>query len=188
MSGRPPDHDAYAVCTACKAKIPTEEEVRHSIQTCHRFAWFAFLLLVPCFVLPLVRFEYFGEPPFEAGLIGMVHTFSEHGMLELALAVGILSGLLPFVFLLVLIRVTTESFVHGRHGRLWHWLIKTTEKFGMAEVFLSCMAIFAGKLSNMFTVEMKPFMAVFFLMVILKLIATMHFKPRIFRYRFKERS
>jgi uncharacterized paraquat-inducible protein A len=186
MSGRPPDEDVIAVCTACGTRIPTEDEVFRSIKICHRFAWFAFLLLLPCFVLPLVRFEYFGEPPFEAGLIAMVHTFVDHHMPEMALAVGGLSGVLPFLFLLMLIWMTSESFIRGTHGRIAHLLIELTEKFGMAEVFLSCMAIFAAKFSRMFTVEMTPFMVVFFLMVILKLVATWHFDPRIFRYRHKE--
>ena len=67
-------------------------------------------------------------------------------------------------------------------------MIKLTEKFGMIEVFLGALAIFAGKLSANFEVDWQFGLVVFFMAVVLNLLATLNFRPRIFRYRFKDKE
>lgn len=176
-----PDEEWY--CTWCGESLSSADEIEQNISISRRFALAGLLLLVPAFALPMLSLEQFGVRT-EAGLVQGVITLFQSGEYLLATIIGLLSGLFPCLKLAGLVMLTSRSFVRVKHHRWIYRAVEFSGRWGMIDVFLTAVMIFAFKFSSFLTITAKPGMLAFTAMVLCNLLATAYFDKRIYRRHF----
>lgn len=178
----PPGQEWY--CKVCKKALPARAEIERNISISRLFALIGLLLLVPAFAMPMLVIEQFGVRT-ETGLVRGVITLFHSGEFFLAAVIGVLSGLLPCLKLAGLLMLTSGSSAPNR-GRLYRWLYTLVEfsgRWGMIDVFLTAVMVFAFKFSTVLTINARPGLVAFTAMVFCNLMATAFFDTRIYRSR-----
>lgn len=180
VSEVPPGKEWY--CTVCNKALASPQDIRRNNFVSLLFALAGLLLLLPAFALPMLAIEQFGVRT-ETGLVRGVITLFQANEFFLAAVIGIFSGLLPCLKLAGLLLLTTGSAEENR-GRFYRWLhslVEVSGRWGMIDVFLTAVMIFAVKFSTVLTITAKPGIIVFCAMVFCNLMATAFFDTRIYR-------
>lgn len=170
-------------CTSCKETLPDAADIERNISISHRFALAGLLLLVPAFSLTMLSVEQFGVRT-DAGLVQGVITLIKSGEYFLGAVIGILSGVLPCLKLMGLCILTSRRFVTIGQHRIIHRLVEFSGRWGMIDVFLAAVMIYAFKFSAMFEITPKPGIVAFTAMVLCTLLSSWFFDTRIFRRHF----
>lgn len=169
-------------CTVCNKTLSSPAEIKRNNRISLLFALAGLLLILPAFALPMLVIEQFGVRT-ETGLVRGVVTLYHSGEYFLALVIGLLSGLLPCLKLAGLLLLTSGSAAENR-GRLYRWLhnfVEFSGRWGMIDVFLTAVMIFAFKFSTVLTISAKPGILAFCAMVFCNLVATAFFDARTYR-------
>lgn len=179
----PPGQEWY--CTWCGQSLSDAEEVERKCSISRRFALAGLLLLIPAFLLPMLAIEQFGART-EAGLVQGVITLLRSGEVLLGAIIGLLSGVLPCLKLAGLLVLTSGSFVRVKHHRWIYRVVEFSGRWGMIDVFLTAVMIFAFKFSSLLTIQAKPGIVAFSAMVLCNVLATAYFDRRIYRRHFHD--
>jgi paraquat-inducible protein A len=173
-------------CVRCGARIEQVADLMRSNRIAARCALIGLLLLVPAMSWPMLTVEQFLEYK-EAGLVKAVAELIRFREYFLASVIGIASILFPVLKLGFLLVLTSPWAIAGPHSprsfsvlRAMAWVVEKTGRWGMLEVFLVCVMVFAFRLSNVFHVDWKIGTAVFTLMVLLTMVSGEHFRSAVF--------
>jgi paraquat-inducible protein A len=177
----PPGQEWY--CTWCEQTLSDPAEVEGNVSISRRFALAGLLLLVPAFALPMLAIEQFGVRT-ESGLVEGVITLLRSGEFLLAAVIGLLSGLFPCLKLAGLVMLTSRSFIRVKHHRWIYRIVEFSGRWGMIDVFLTAVMVFALKFSSFLNITARPGIVAFTAMVLCNLLATAYFDTRIYRRHF----
>jgi paraquat-inducible protein A len=177
----PPGQEWF--CTWCGKSINDPEDIERNISISRRFALAGLLMILPAFLLPMLVIEQFGVRN-EAGLVQGVMTLLRSGEVLLGLIIGLLSGVLPCMKLAGLLVLTSQRFVRVKHHRWIYKFVEFSGRWGMVDVFLAAVMIFAFKFSTFLEITAKTGMVAFSAMVLFNLLATAYFDKRIYRRHF----
>ena len=182
LPGQPdPGNEFY--CPRCGDTITGIEDVEYNNAVSHKFALLGSLLLPFALFLPMLTIEQINQRN-QAGLVTGVITLWQHGDVILALVIGILSGLFPTFKLTGMVLLTSNWFTHLKHKRWVYRLVEFTGSWGMADVFLGAISIFAFKFSELFSIVGEIGLVAFTAVVVCNFISTKKFDPRIYRRHF----
>jgi paraquat-inducible protein A len=178
---KPPGHEWF--CTWCGKSISDPADIERNNTISRRFALAGVVMILPAFLLPMLAIEQLGART-EAGLVQGVLTLLRSGEVLLGLIIGLLSGVLPCLKLAGLLLLTSQRFIRVKHHRWIYKIVEFSGRWGMIDVFLAAVMIFALKFSTFLDITARAGIVAFSAMVLFNLLATAYFDKRIYRRHF----
>jgi paraquat-inducible protein A len=172
--------DSVAVCYRCGSVL-----VKHTINSLGRTAAFSLAALffyLPANVYPILQMELYGAHSENTVLDGCVTLFQQ-GQRLVAVIVLLASILIPFLKLVgLLYLVVTTSFGSRRRRPERTWIYRVIDVIGpwaMLDVFLLSVLVALVKLGELATVMPGRGLLAFTAVVVLTILATTSFDPRL---------
>lgn len=166
------------VCPRCGSKVT--ERKRESLQRTLALSLAALVLYVPANIYPILRMELYGVYSESTVWDGCVRLFQD-GMWFVALIVFLASILIPLLKLLGLFfLVSTAGSSRWRRERTRiYQAIDVIGPWAMLDVFLLAVLVAIVKLEQLATILPGPGIVAFALVVILTILASQSFDPRL---------
>jgi paraquat-inducible protein A len=169
-----------AECARCAARLRRHRP--HSLSRTAAFSLAALLLYVPANIYPILRMNLYGVRSDSTVWDGCRSLF-EHGDVLVAVVVFLASIAIPFlklVGLLFLVATTALGSSRRRRGRTWIYrAIDAIGPWAMLDVFLLSVLVALVKLGQLATVLPGPGLLAFTAMVVLTILASSSFDPRL---------
>lgn len=169
---------AKVVCPRCGSKVA--ERKIDSLQRTAALSLAALVLYVPANIYPILRMEFYGVYSESTVWDGCVRLF-EDGMWLIAIIVFLASILIPLMKLLGLFfLVSTAGSQRWRRerARIYRW-IDVIGPWAMLDVFLLSVLVAVVKLEQLATILPGPGIVAFASVVILTILASQSFDPRL---------
>ena len=176
VESSPPD--ARVHCARCGAKI--FERKRNSLHRTAALSLAALVFYVPANIYPILRMEYYGAYSESTVWDGCVRLFQD-GMWPVATIVFLASIIIPLLKLLGLFFLVTTA-KSMKHQRERTWVFRFIEAIGpwaMLDVFLLAVLVSIVKLEQLATVLPGPGLLAFSAVVVLTILASSSFDPRL---------
>ena len=180
-------------CVRCDERLDTCDDLERNIRLSSWYTLLGVLLLVPAFSWPMLVMEQFLERK-ETGLVRAVVELVRYHEYFLAAVIGIASIVFPVVKLGFLLVLTSRWAIRRRHNRWTYGVLRfmnsaveKTGRWGMLEVFLVGVMVFAFRMSDVFHVDWRFGTVVFTLMVLCTMAAGEYFRPEIYGDVYDER-
>ena len=167
-----------AVCPRCGSKV--SERKANSLHRTAALALAALLLYVPANIYPILRMEFYGVYSESTVWDGCVKLFQD-GMWFVAIIVFLASILIPLFKLLglfFLVLSAGSSRWRRERSRIFR-LIDVIGPWAMLDVFLLAVLVAVVKLEQLATVLPGPGIVAFASVVILTILASQSFDPRL---------
>lgn len=160
----------------------TTEERRLRFQRVAALSLAAIVMLIPANLLPVMFVFQAGAPPVDATIMGGIRLLAADGFLGLAAIVFIASVVVPFLKLAGLAVLwwaarRSDRMDPARMTRL-HAALDFIGRWSMLDVFLVAFLGGAVQFGVLATVEPRPGIVAFAVAVVLTMIATRAFNPR----------
>lgn len=167
-----------AECTRCETIL--REPKQDSLARTAAFSLAALIFYVPANTYPILHMEYLGRSS-ESTIVGGCIELFKGGSWGVALIVFCASILIPLLKLLALFYlVLTVRFGFAARDRLRIYnVIEKIGRWSMLDVFLLSVMVGLVRLGNLATVRPGPGLAAFAAVVILTLLASGSFEPRL---------
>jgi paraquat-inducible protein A len=167
-----------AACPRCGNILAQHKP--NSVQRTLCFALAALLFYIPANLLPIMSFDYYGAIEHNTIWSG-IKSLAEAGSLLVAVVVFFASMVIPLVKLSILFFLTLSvKMKRGRKIRTHLYrLIQLVGSWAMLDVFLVGILVSLVKLGQLATVRPGPAAVPFCLVVVLTLLATESFDPRL---------
>ena len=167
-----------AVCPRCGSKI--SERKHNSLHRTLALSLAALLLYVPANIYPILRMDFYGVYSESTVWDGCVRLFQD-GMWFIAVIVFLASILIPLLKLLGLffLVATARSARWRRERTRIYQLIDVVGPWAMLDVFLLAILVAVVKLEQLATVLPGPGIVAFAAVVILTILASQSFDPRL---------
>jgi paraquat-inducible protein A len=169
-----------AECSRCHSTL-----AHHTVGSLHRtaaFALAALILYIPANLFPILRFEIYGAVQDNTVWQGCVRLWQD-GDVFVAIIVFLASMLIPLLKLLGLffLVITTQlGYSRGLMFRTWITrFIETIGRWAMLDVFVLAVLVSLVKLKRLGTVIPGPGLFAFTAVVVLTLLASASFDPRL---------
>ncbi len=169
---------ARAVCARCGA--PLRGRKPNSIVRTGAFSLAALILYIPANTYPIMRMTYMGRASQNTIWSGCRQLFHD-GSYGVALVVFCASILIPLLKLLGLLFLVLTAGSRGREpdrARVFR-ILETIGRWSMLDVFLLSIMVGLVKLGDIATVVPGPGIGAFAAVVILTMLATASFDPRV---------
>ena len=178
QSVEPLSRGGVAKCARCDFVV--QKRKPNSRTRTAALALAAFVLFWPANLLPIVSTTYWGKRQTTTIFDG-IQTLFEHGSYAIATLVFVTSILSPALKILGLLFLSlTDSARRSRRFRAWTYkIIEIIGPWNMLEVFLLSIAVAIAELGKVATVEPGPGVFSFAALVVLTLLATHTFDPRL---------
>lgn len=171
---------SVAECCRCGSTVGRYNS--DSLARTAAFSLAALIFYVPANVYPILSMDFYGAYSENTVWEGCVKLF-ESGQWPVAVIVFFASILIPLVKLLGLFSlVVTTKFRPARLRRGWTWIHKIIEAIGpwaMLDVFLVAVLVALVKLGRLATVLPGPGLVMFTAVVVLTILASASFDPRL---------
>ena len=175
-----PQPDTAAECRRC-GSILTKVKVNSLARTA-AFSLAALIFYIPANVYPILRMEFYGAYSESTVWDGCVKLFQD-GQWLVAIIVFLASMLIPLFKLLGLgFLVATAKFRSARlrHERTWTYkIINVVGPWAMLDVFLLAVLVALVKLEQLATVLPGPGLLAFTAVVVLTILASASFDPKL---------
>jgi len=169
-----------AQCARCGATLIRQK--RNSLGRTAAFSLAALILYVPANIYPILRMEYYGAYSESTVWDGCVKLF-ESGQWLVAVIVFAASILIPLFKLLGLFFLVTTTKLKSTRWQLertWiHRIIEVIGPWAMLDVFLLAVLVGVVKLRQIATVLPGPGILAFTAVVVLTILASASFDPRL---------
>ncbi len=167
-----------AVCPRCGSKV--SERKPNSLHRTAAFSLAALVLYVPANIYPILRMEFYGAYSESTVWDGCVKLFQD-GMWFIALIVFLASIVIPLLKLLglFLLVVTAKSMRWQRERTFIYKFIEIIGPWAMLDVFLLAVLVSIVKLEQLATILPGPGIIAFACVVVLTILASMSFDPRL---------
>lgn len=169
-----------AECARCGSRLHRHRP--NSLSRTAALSLAALLLYVPANVYPILRMNLYGVRSDSTVWDGCRSLF-EHGEVLVALVVFLASMVVPFLKLAGLLFLVVTSALGspaGRPGRTWIYrAIDVIGPWAMLDVFLLSVLVALVKLGELATVLPGPGLLAFTAMVVLTILASSSFDPRL---------
>jgi paraquat-inducible protein A len=167
-----------AVCPRCGSKI--SERKPNSLHRTAAFSLAALVLYVPANIYPILRMEFYGAYSESTVWDGCVKLFQD-GMWFIAVIVFLASILIPLFKLIGLffLVTTAKSMRWQRERTRVYKFIDVIGPWAMLDVFLLAVLVAIVKLEQLATVLPGPGIVAFTCVVILTILASFSFDPRL---------
>lgn len=167
-----------AVCPRCGSKV--SERKSNSLQRTAALSFAALVLYVPANIYPILRMQLYGAYSESTVWDGCVRLFQD-GMWFIAIIVFLASILIPLLKLLGLFfLVTTAGSTRWQRERTRvYQLIDVIGPWAMLDVFLLAVLVAVVKLEQLATILPGPGIVAFASVVILTILASQSFDPRL---------
>lgn len=167
-----------AVCPRCGSKI--SERKPNSLHRTAAFSIAALVLYVPANIYPILRMDFYGAYSESTVWDGCIKLFRD-GMWFIATIVFLASIVIPLCKLLGLffLVVTAKSMRWKQERTTLYKFIHIVGPWAMLDVFLLAVLVSIVKLEQLATVLPGPGLAAFASVVILTILASMSFDPRL---------
>jgi paraquat-inducible protein A len=167
-----------AACPRCGSKIFDRKP--NSLQRTAALSLAALVLYVPANIYPILRMEFYGAYSESTIWDGCVKLFQD-GMWFVAIVVFLASIVVPLIKLagLLTLVVTSKSSRLRRARTALFKLIDVVGPWAMLDVFLLAILVAVVKLEQLATVLPGPGIVAFTCVVILTILASMSFDPRL---------
>jgi paraquat-inducible protein A len=166
------------VCPRCGSKVWARKP--HSLERTLAFTLAALVLYVPANIYPILRMEFYGAYSESTVWDGCVRLF-EDGMWFIALIVFLASIVIPLIKLVGLLFLVTSARTERwpvARTRLYKF-IDVIGPWAMLDVFLLAVLVSVVKLEQLATVLPGPGIIAFACVVVLTILASMSFDPRL---------
>lgn len=174
-----PEPDSLAVCSRCGALLLNRKQ--NSLEQTLAFTLAALILYVPANLYPILRMEWYGAYSENTVWQGCQKLF-EDGQWLVAAIVFLASIMIPLLKLLGLFfLVASRRFHVARWQREQAWVYRFIDVIGpwaMLDVFLLSVLVALVKLGQLATVLPGPGLFAFTAVVVLTILATARFDPR----------
>jgi paraquat-inducible protein A len=174
------DPGLVAECARCASQL-----ARHRPESLGRTAAFslaALTLYVPANIYPILQMNLYGVRS-ESTVWDGCRSLFEHGEILVAVVVFLASMVIPFLKLAGLfILAATASIGSARRRRARTWIVRAIDVVGpwaMLDVFLLAVLVALVKLGELATVLPGPGLLAFTAMVVLTILASSSFDPRL---------
>jgi paraquat-inducible protein A len=169
---------AKAVCPRCRSKV--SERKLNSLQRTAALSFAALVLYVPANIYPILRMQFYGAYSESTVWDGCVRLFQD-GMWFIAIIVFLASILIPLFKLLGLffLVTTARSTRWQRERTRIYQFIDVIGPWAMLDVFLLAILVAVVKLEQLATVLPGPGIVAFASVVILTILASQSFDPRL---------
>jgi paraquat-inducible protein A len=167
-----------ATCPRCGSRI--SERKHNSLHRTAAFSLAALVLYVPANIYPILRMEFYGAYSESTVWDGCVKLFQD-GMWFVAVIVFLASILIPLVKLLglFLLVTTARSMRWQRERTFLYKFIEVIGPWAMLDVFLLAVLVAVVKLEQLATILPGPGIIAFASVVVLTILASMSFDPRL---------
>lgn len=167
-----------AICPRCGSRV-----AQRKLNSLHRTAALslaALVLYVPANIYPILRMNYYGAYSESTVWDGCVRLFQD-GMWFVAIIVFMASIVIPLFKLLglCLLVLTAKSMRWQRQRTRLYQFIDVIGPWAMLDVFLLAILVAIVKLEQMATVLPGPGLTAFTCVVVLTILASMSFDPRL---------
>ena len=167
-------------CPRCTA--PVHDRKPESLQRTTALMLTAAVLYVPANVFPIMTVVSFGKGQSDTIVSGIVH-LAHGGMISLALLVFFASVLVPVLKLVglafLVISVHRRSRWRPRDRALLYRIIEQVGRWSMIDIFMISILVALVKLGNVATIETGLGATCFAAVVVLTMLASMGFDPRL---------
>ena len=169
---------AVARCARCRSVIFHDKP--NSLSRTAALSLAALILYVPANVYPVMRMEYMGASQTNTIWTGVV-SLARDGMWEIAFLVFCASIMVPLLKLLGLfyLVLTVRSGRRKRDRTIVYKIIESIGRWSMLDVFLLSILVALVKLGSLATVLPGPGIIAFAAVVVLTILASQSFDPRI---------
>ena len=169
---------AVARCARCRSVIIRDKP--NSLSRTAALSLAALILYVPANVYPVMRMEYMGASKTNTIWTGVV-SLAQDGMWEIALLVFCASIMVPLLKLLGLfyLVLTARSGSRRRDRTIVYKIIESIGRWSMLDVFLLSILVALVKLGSLATVLPGPGIIAFAAVVVLTILASQSFDPRV---------
>ena len=181
---RRPDHPVghRLHCSRCDTRLRAADEAVHGNARTLALALAALILYPIAVSLPILHIHEFGHSSESSILTGTASLWAS-GQIFVGTIVLLCSVLLPIAKLAGLIALSSGAFLRRQHrARTYHW-VEWTGRWGMLDVLLVAVLVAAMKLGDLVEVNAGPGAAAFAICVILSLLASASFDPRLLWHR-----
>ena len=127
-------------------------------------------------LLPMLKIERLGLSSQDSLLNGVMTMWAE-GYWFIGTVVFLFSVIVPPLKLIALWLLSTQATLAGRHRAAVYHLVEFLGRWGMLDVMLVAVLIAFVKLGDLITIQAGSGLAVFAVMVLLSLLASMTFNP-----------
>ena len=167
-----------AVCPRCGSRVAQRKS--NSLHRTAALALAALVLYVPANIYPILRMDYYGMYSESTVWDGCVRLFQD-GMWFVAVIVFLASIVIPLFKLLglFLLVTTAKSNRWQRQRTRLYQFIDVIGPWAMLDVFLLAVLVAIVKLEQMATVLPGPGLLAFTSVVVLTILASMSFDPRL---------
>jgi paraquat-inducible protein A len=169
-----------AACCRCGSTI-TKRKV-NSLGRTGAFSLAALMFYVPANLYPILRMEYYGAYSESTVWDGCVRLFQDRQWL-VAMVVFLASILIPLLKLIGLfLLVSTAKFKSTLYRRERTWICRIIEVIGpwaMLDVFLLAVLVALAKLEQLVTIMPGPGLFAFTAVVVLTILASTSFDPKL---------
>jgi paraquat-inducible protein A len=167
-----------AVCPRCQSKV--SERKPNSLHRTAALSLAALVLYVPANIYPILRMEFYGAYSESTVWDGCIKLF-EDGMWFIAMVVFLASILIPLLKLLGLffLVTTARSMRWQRERTRIYKFIEMIGPWAMLDVFLLAVLVAIVKLEQLATVLPGPGIVAFTCVVVLTILASFSFDPRL---------
>jgi paraquat-inducible protein A len=169
-----------ANCVRCGSRL--ERRTRNSLHRTAAFSLAALLLYIPANLLPILHLELYGRTT-ENTVWDGVRKFYEDGSYVICVVVLLASIVVPLLKLLGLFYVTVTTSARSPHRRRFRTavfrFIDTIGKWAMLDVFVVAIWISAVKMGSLTNVSPGRGLLPFGCVVVLTLLASASFDPRL---------
>jgi paraquat-inducible protein A len=167
-----------AVCPRCRSKV--SERKINSLQRTLALSLGALLLYVPANIYPILRMDFYGVHSESTIWDGCVRLFEDR-MWFVAIIVFLASILIPLLKLLglfFLVLTARSARWRRERTRIYQW-IDVIGPWAMLDVFLLSVLVAVVKLEQLATILPGPGIVAFAAVVILTILASQSFDPRL---------
>ncbi|NII10080.1 paraquat-inducible membrane protein A [Oleiagrimonas sp. C23AA] len=177
---RAPGPDQAAVCPRCGARVHLRKP--HSLASCWALLLSAMMLYIPANVLPIMRTGTLFSKEDNTILSGVVELY-RNGSWDLAVIVFVASIMVPMLKFLALITllVSTQrgsSWASTHRAKLYR-VVELVGYWSMLDVFVVTLLVALVNFQPLAEVEPLPGVVYFGLVVVLTMLASMSFDPRL---------
>jgi paraquat-inducible protein A len=178
-----------AECSRCSSTIRTRK--RNAIGRTAAFSLAALILYIPANIYPILRMEYYGAYSENTVWDGCVNLFKDGQWLVAAIVflASILIPLCKLAGLFFLVISTKLKSAYGREQRVWLYkAISVIGPWAMLDVFLLSILVALVKLQRIATILPGRGFLAFTAMVVLTILASSSFDPKLMWDEKDERS
>jgi paraquat-inducible protein A len=176
----PLEPGTVALCACCGSKL--SRRARGSLHLTAALSLAALILYVPANVFPILRIEIYGARTENTVWQGCQRLYHD-GDWFIAAVVFLASIFVPLVKLLGLFMLVFTSWLHLRSGKQWRmWTFKfidTIGRWAMLDVFVVAVLVSLVKLRRLATIMPGKGLFAFCCVVVLTLLASACFDPRL---------